>query len=88
MLLLLKMFGILEEAKEEFNLEDYSISQITLEQVFLTFAGSQNPEVEKKESWDLLATSNPTRSLDYSLLYLDTEKGLPVSVYLGINIFM
>uniref|UniRef100_A0A8C2RYL8 ABC transporter domain-containing protein n=1 Tax=Capra hircus TaxID=9925 RepID=A0A8C2RYL8_CAPHI len=33
-----KMFGILEEAKEEFNLEDYSISQITLEQVFLTFA--------------------------------------------------
>ena len=43
MLLLLKMFGILEEAKEEFNLEDYSISQITLEQVFLTFAGSQNP---------------------------------------------
>ena len=50
MLLLLKMFGILEEAKEEFNLEDYSISQITLEQVFLTFAGSQNPEVEKKES--------------------------------------
>ncbi|MXQ90013.1 hypothetical protein E5288_WYG013954 [Bos mutus] len=45
-----KMFGILEEAKEEFNLEDYSISQITLEQVFLTFAGSQNPEVEKKES--------------------------------------
>uniref|UniRef100_A0A4W2G6L9 ATP-binding cassette sub-family A member 3-like n=1 Tax=Bos indicus x Bos taurus TaxID=30522 RepID=A0A4W2G6L9_BOBOX len=45
-----KMFGILEKAKEEFNLEDYSISQITLEQVFLTFAGSQNPEVEKKES--------------------------------------
>ncbi|XP_069425894.1 phospholipid-transporting ATPase ABCA3-like [Ovis canadensis] len=45
-----KMFGILEEAKEEFNLEDYSISQITLEQVFLTFAGSQNPEAEKKES--------------------------------------
>uniref|UniRef100_A0A4W2I2S3 ATP-binding cassette sub-family A member 3-like n=1 Tax=Bos indicus x Bos taurus TaxID=30522 RepID=A0A4W2I2S3_BOBOX len=33
-----KMFGILEKAKEEFNLEDYSISQITLEQVFLTFA--------------------------------------------------
>ena len=41
MLLLLKMFGILEEAKEEFNLEDYSISQITLEQVFLTFAGEK-----------------------------------------------
>uniref|UniRef100_A0A8C6FVK5 ABC transporter domain-containing protein n=1 Tax=Moschus moschiferus TaxID=68415 RepID=A0A8C6FVK5_MOSMO len=45
-----KMFGILEEAKEEFSLEDYSVSQITLEQVFLTFAGHQNPEVEKKAS--------------------------------------
>lgn len=37
-LLLLKVFGILEEAKEQYNLEDYSISQITLEQIFLTFA--------------------------------------------------
>ncbi|XP_074239283.1 phospholipid-transporting ATPase ABCA3-like [Saimiri boliviensis] len=36
-----KVFGILEQAKEQFDLEDYSISQITLEQVFLTFA---NPE--------------------------------------------
>ncbi|KAM8777566.1 LOW QUALITY PROTEIN: phospholipid-transporting ATPase ABCA3-like [Rhynchonycteris naso] len=33
-----KVFGILEEIKEQFNLEDYSISQMTLEQVFLTFA--------------------------------------------------
>ncbi|XP_031243982.1 ATP-binding cassette sub-family A member 3-like isoform X2 [Mastomys coucha] len=33
-----KMFGILEKAKEQFNLEDYSISQITLDQVFLSFA--------------------------------------------------
>ncbi|XP_043312515.1 phospholipid-transporting ATPase ABCA3-like [Cervus canadensis] len=45
-----EMFGILEEAKEEFNLEDYSISQITLEEVFLTFAGQQNPEAENKAS--------------------------------------
>uniref|UniRef100_A0A2K6AIV2 ABC transporter domain-containing protein n=1 Tax=Mandrillus leucophaeus TaxID=9568 RepID=A0A2K6AIV2_MANLE len=36
-----KVFGILEQAKEQFDLEDYSVSQITLEQVFLTFA---NPE--------------------------------------------
>ncbi|XP_075828185.1 phospholipid-transporting ATPase ABCA3-like [Microtus pennsylvanicus] len=39
-----KVFGILEKAKEEYNLEDYSISQITLEQVFLTFANVDNPE--------------------------------------------
>uniref|UniRef100_A0A8D2E3W9 ABC transporter domain-containing protein n=1 Tax=Sciurus vulgaris TaxID=55149 RepID=A0A8D2E3W9_SCIVU len=33
-----KVFSILEKAKVLFNLEDYSISQITLEQIFLTFA--------------------------------------------------
>lgn len=41
---LLKVFGILEKAKEDYNLEDYSISQITLEQVFLTFANPDNTE--------------------------------------------
>nr|XP_060505713.1 phospholipid-transporting ATPase ABCA3-like [Panthera onca] len=44
-----KVFGILEEAKEKFNLEDYSISQITLEQVFLIFANPENTEEEKKK---------------------------------------
>lgn len=43
-LLLLKVFGVLEKAKEEYNLEDYSISQTTLEQVFLTFGNLNNPE--------------------------------------------
>ncbi|XP_059011321.1 phospholipid-transporting ATPase ABCA3-like [Mustela lutreola] len=37
-----KVFGILEEVKEKFSLEDYSISQITLEQVFLSFASPEN----------------------------------------------
>uniref|UniRef100_A0A673U4Q7 ABC transporter domain-containing protein n=1 Tax=Suricata suricatta TaxID=37032 RepID=A0A673U4Q7_SURSU len=44
-----KVFGILEEAKEQFNLEDYAISQITLEQVFLIFANSENTEEKKKK---------------------------------------
>ncbi|KAM9583970.1 phospholipid-transporting ATPase ABCA3-like [Trichechus inunguis] len=44
-----KVFGILEEAKEEFSLEDYSISQITLEQVFLTFAYTDKAEDEYKK---------------------------------------
>uniref|UniRef100_A0A8C2MJ39 ATP-binding cassette, sub-family A member 14 n=2 Tax=Cricetulus griseus TaxID=10029 RepID=A0A8C2MJ39_CRIGR len=39
-----KVFGILEEAKEQYNLEDYAISQITLEQVFLSFANTDNTE--------------------------------------------
>ncbi|XP_034369621.1 phospholipid-transporting ATPase ABCA3-like [Arvicanthis niloticus] len=44
-----KVFGILEKAKEDYNLEDYSISQITLEQVFLTFAkpGDTKSDYEK-----------------------------------------
>ncbi|XP_036597538.1 ATP-binding cassette sub-family A member 3-like [Trichosurus vulpecula] len=36
-----KVFGILENAKEEFDLEDYSISQATLEQVFLHIANAE-----------------------------------------------
>lgn len=49
LLLLLKVFGILEDAKEQFNLEDYSISQITLEQIFLAFASPENTEGDYKE---------------------------------------
>lgn len=49
LLLLLKVFGILEEAKEQFHLEDYSISQITLEQVFLNFANPENTEGDYNE---------------------------------------
>ncbi|XP_032184445.1 ATP-binding cassette sub-family A member 3-like isoform X1 [Mustela erminea] len=44
-----KVFGILEDAKEQFNLEDYSISQITLEQIFLAFASPENTEEGKKK---------------------------------------
>uniref|UniRef100_A0A8C0SKP4 ABC transporter domain-containing protein n=1 Tax=Canis lupus familiaris TaxID=9615 RepID=A0A8C0SKP4_CANLF len=39
-----KVFGILEEANKKFHLEDYSISQITLEEVFMTFAKQENIE--------------------------------------------
>ncbi|CAD7683628.1 unnamed protein product [Nyctereutes procyonoides] len=39
-----KMFSILEEAKALFNLEDYSVSRITLEQIFLTIANIDKTE--------------------------------------------
>ncbi|XP_004373509.1 ATP-binding cassette sub-family A member 3-like [Trichechus manatus latirostris] len=39
-----KVFSILEDAKLLFNLEDYSVSQITLEQIFLTFANIDKME--------------------------------------------
>uniref|UniRef100_A0A8C8UED2 ATP-binding cassette, sub-family A member 16 n=1 Tax=Peromyscus maniculatus bairdii TaxID=230844 RepID=A0A8C8UED2_PERMB len=35
-----KVFEIMEEAKVLFNLEDYSVKQVTLEQIFLTFANT------------------------------------------------
>ncbi|XP_048758710.2 phospholipid-transporting ATPase ABCA3-like isoform X2 [Ostrea edulis] len=40
------IFGILESAKSEFHIEDYSVSQTTLEQVFINFARSQIPSRE------------------------------------------
>ncbi|XP_063790760.1 phospholipid-transporting ATPase ABCA3 [Pseudophryne corroboree] len=38
-----QVFGTLEKAKENFDLEDYCVSQISLEQVFLSFSHFQQP---------------------------------------------
>uniref|UniRef100_A0A1B0GH75 Putative lipid exporter abca1 n=1 Tax=Lutzomyia longipalpis TaxID=7200 RepID=A0A1B0GH75_LUTLO len=42
------MFGLMENAKETLNIESYSLSQTSLEQVFLTFTKKQREEDEKK----------------------------------------
>ena len=42
------MFSILEEAKVLFNLEDYSVSQITLDEIFLTFANIDNMQTDQE----------------------------------------
>ncbi|XP_069685343.1 phospholipid-transporting ATPase ABCA3-like isoform X4 [Periplaneta americana] len=39
-----KMFGIMEKAKRELNIEDYSLGQTSLEQVFLTFTKKQRED--------------------------------------------
>uniref|UniRef100_A0A4W3HEK2 ATP binding cassette subfamily A member 3 n=1 Tax=Callorhinchus milii TaxID=7868 RepID=A0A4W3HEK2_CALMI len=44
-----QVFGILERAKDKYSLEDYSISQISLEQVFLSFAHFQRFTEEGKK---------------------------------------
>lgn len=38
------MFGLMETAKETLRIEDYSISQTSLEQVFLSFTKYQRIE--------------------------------------------
>uniref|UniRef100_A0A2K6EEP9 ATP binding cassette subfamily A member 3 n=1 Tax=Propithecus coquereli TaxID=379532 RepID=A0A2K6EEP9_PROCO len=43
-----KVFGILEKAKEKYGVDDYSVSQISLEQVFLGFAHLQPPATESR----------------------------------------
>lgn len=37
-----QVFGTLEAAKEKYQIEDYCVSQISLEQVFLSFAQFQH----------------------------------------------
>ncbi|RVE54213.1 hypothetical protein evm_001040 [Chilo suppressalis] len=39
------MFGIMERAKRDINVEDYSISQTTLEQIFLQFTKYQQESI-------------------------------------------
>ena len=41
-----EIFGIMERAKKDFSIEDYSVSQTTLEQVFINFARAQVPPQE------------------------------------------
>lgn len=38
----IQVFGTLEAAKEKYRIEDYCVSQISLEQVFLSFAQFQH----------------------------------------------
>ena len=38
------VFGSIERAKEQMNIEDYSVTQTTLEQVFLNFARHQRED--------------------------------------------
>lgn len=35
-----QVFGILEQAKTKFMLDDYSVNQVSLEDIFLSFTGS------------------------------------------------
>ncbi|OWF51665.1 ATP-binding cassette sub-family A member 3-like [Mizuhopecten yessoensis] len=46
---LARVFGAMERAKAQFNIEDYSVHQTTLEQVFLTFTRHQTAPKEKKK---------------------------------------
>lgn len=46
---LARVFGAMERAKQQFNIEDYSVHQTTLEQVFLTFTRNQMPPKETKK---------------------------------------
>ena len=41
-----QIFGSMERAKTTFDIEDYNVSQTSLEQVFLNFARVQREDVE------------------------------------------
>ncbi|KAL3876097.1 hypothetical protein ACJMK2_033975 [Sinanodonta woodiana] len=43
-----QIFGTMEKAKSTFKIEDYLVSQTTLEQVFLNFARAQMPPIEEQ----------------------------------------
>lgn len=43
------LFGTLQRSRTQYNIEDYLISQTTLEQVFINFARAQIPPVEVEQ---------------------------------------
>lgn len=44
------MFRLMEDAKVSLNIEDYSLSQTSLEQVFLSFAKLQTEETIERRN--------------------------------------
>ncbi|XP_071081907.1 phospholipid-transporting ATPase ABCA3-like [Haliotis cracherodii] len=48
---LAQVFSLMENTKSQFSVEDYSVHQTTLEQVFLTFTRTQNTPKEDKTSF-------------------------------------
>lgn len=44
------LFACLEEVRERFSIDDYSVGQTTLEQVFLNFARAQRPPIDEGQT--------------------------------------
>lgn len=44
------MFDLFEQNKDQLNLETYSLSQTTLEQIFLTFANKRANDTNENEA--------------------------------------
>ncbi|XP_072691478.1 ATP-binding cassette sub-family A member 17-like isoform X3 [Canis lupus baileyi] len=59
-----KVFGILEQAKTKFMLDDYSVNQVSLEDIFLSFTGSipVTKEENKHKPAEDSSTSPPPSS--------------------------
>ncbi|XP_055994780.1 phospholipid-transporting ATPase ABCA3-like [Sorex fumeus] len=57
-----KLVDILENAKDQYSLEDYSISQMTLEQIFLNFAVPEETNDEKERRMNLSTLELPATS--------------------------
>ncbi len=53
-----ELFSLLESNKEKLNLETYSLSQTTLEQVFLSFAKEQSDENREKYEREVSKLNN------------------------------
>nr|XP_034363568.1 ATP-binding cassette sub-family A member 17 [Arvicanthis niloticus] len=51
-----KVFGIMEQAKKDYMLEDYSISQLSLEDIFLSFIRPESTTKEKQQGQAVLAS--------------------------------
>ncbi len=43
------MFGLMEDAKQKLNIDDYALGQTSLEQIFLMFTKTQRSEEKDKK---------------------------------------
>ena len=52
------MFRLLETRRQELEIVDYTLSQCTLDQVFLQFAKGQREETEERNAESLLKSAS------------------------------
>ena len=64
-----EVFGVMETAKQQFEFEDYSVHQTTLEQVFLQFTRNQHLADDRKKKGGCLGCCWVLFDLDFIVVF-------------------
>jgi ATP-binding cassette subfamily A (ABC1) protein 3 len=73
---LAKLFKEMEKTKTEYNVEDYSVHQTSLEQVFLAFTRGQLPPAYKKQTCPCLFCCRSAQASQGQIIGMPVEQAV------------